>query len=357
MSISYWKSTLIARPDLLSVVEPLFKVAGTLNKVLTVFDLETSTFIGRPNFGITEIGMLHINAKGQVAQSGSLVNPEHRIHNNVISITGITNEMVCGAPNWGHIWLDAVEWMARDHILIGFNSKTFDIPALKSQHNRYAQKSLLVNEDWDVRILHQYLHRTQKGKLADVARLLKIDVSSFKGHRALNDVVLTAAVLSKMVQLHPTIIEDVYLQKKQKASLDSKKAFVLNKEALRHQIEKYYLNKKNYEQRDLDNIAKSIEGATEKQLHTAISFEISNAIDEGRIQILEPIGDKKVSLSNIQLIRSCAYIWQEKKRLAPVYDLIKTVIPDVNYMDVRWILNESNARPLPLDSQNPNFRL
>ncbi len=98
-----------------------------------------------------------------------------------------------------------MSFMARNHLMLGFNSTTFDGPAIRHQHSRYGLPELQLSFHWDVRRMHMQAHKTQKGNLKEVANQCGIDTTSFRGHRALADVMLTAEVFCALWTQHPSL--------------------------------------------------------------------------------------------------------------------------------------------------------
>ena len=67
-------------PEATSLDVPILKMlARNLGRPLTFYDLETTTFLGNPTSGITEVAAVHIHPDGSVTQQSALVNPENPI--------------------------------------------------------------------------------------------------------------------------------------------------------------------------------------------------------------------------------------------------------------------------------------
>ncbi len=177
MSNQHWKKTVQVKPELESHLQALINYAKEKNKTITVFDLEATTFLGRKNFGITEIGMVHVTPSGKIGVSGSLVNPEQSIPKEVEILTGISNDMVKNLKSWKDLWAEAIEHICNTHIVVGFNSSSFDIKALIQEHKKCFNKELIVQDHLDIRLIYNKLVGTSKGKLAEIAEQLDIDVS------------------------------------------------------------------------------------------------------------------------------------------------------------------------------------
>ena len=376
MSNTHWKSTITPRMDLASSFKPLIELAKKHNKVITVFDIEATTFLGRRGFGVTEIGMLHVNPQGQLATSGSFVNPEHRIAKDVIELTGITNEMVKNALTWKDGWGQAWSTISETHIVIGFNSTSFDVPALVSQHKRYELPDLVCKQHWDARKLHTKAHNTTKGKLPEVAELLGLDISAFKGHRAVNDALLTAqifcALWDKYPEHHTWLISGAPAKKlssgtsptpvttmstsgmaKPQKSTPTPRPSSDQKTNVHNAIVEFYKTRNTFDNADIDVIASHLTSDVEQRqkMHQAISFELSRCIDNGIIEVLAPRDPlRKNMLEQSHWVATLKPLWDEKHRLAAIQQAISPTLTDINYIDVRFVLNYHNIRPILVNS-------
>lgn len=396
MSNTHWKSTMVARMDLAHVLSPLVELAKTRNKVVTIFDIEATTFLGRPNFGITEIGMLHINPKGQLATSGSFVNPENRISQDASTLTGITQAMVKDSPTWGEGWGEAWSLIARDHLVVGYNSATFDGPALASQHRRYDQPELVFADHLDAFKFHKKAHGTNKGKLGEVAKWLGIDTSSFEGHRATNDAVMTALVMSALWERFPNHRVDAVAKPKADTQPLARRAVAnpvgsyrrgaaapapvlqsINQTGIAtaprvaavaspklnitEHVVPYFANKNTFGHSDLEALATLMapDHPEPTKLHQAISFEISRCLDKQMIGLLEPENEqKKEALKNSSLTEELKKMWTTTPRLAPIFEYVRNQVPtaaDLNYIDLRWMLDFHGVRPVTPPSSGPGM--
>lgn len=96
-------------------------------------DLETTGSTGTVD-RITEIGIVEIHEDGEVREWSSLVNPQTSIPGFIQSLTGITNDMVAGAPTFAEL---ADEVLSRLHgrLFVAHNAR-FDYGFLKSEFKR-----------------------------------------------------------------------------------------------------------------------------------------------------------------------------------------------------------------------------
>ncbi|HEY6437082.1 MAG TPA: hypothetical protein VIY47_10865, partial [Ignavibacteriaceae bacterium] len=85
--------------------------------------------------------------------------------------------------------------------LIGFNSHSFDVPALISQQKRYLPQEYFPNVDHrDVRNFWRHISGNSKGKLTEVGLHYRAKIEG--AHRALADVWTCAQILEAMLEEH-----------------------------------------------------------------------------------------------------------------------------------------------------------
>jgi len=180
-----------------------------LNKPLTVFDLEGTGFRG-PTFGITEVAAFSILPDGRGLMYGGLVNPEFPITSQAQKITGITQAMVRDKETWGKRFAAHFDRLAREHIISGFNVKTFDIPAVLEQNARYGIITPEFPAVVDVRRFYLKAAgiKGQSGKLVPVAEAYGVRPKG-DAHRATADVAMTVELLEALLRTHG---EDVFLE-------------------------------------------------------------------------------------------------------------------------------------------------
>lgn len=181
----------------------LAELARRLERPILVFDLESTTFRGRANFGITEIACLVFTPKGHALSMGTLINPERTIDAKVVELNGITQADVRSAENWGVRYSKFFATQAVDMWVCGYNSDTFDVPAVKDMGTRYGHPVVDFPYSFDVRKLHLILSgaKSRKGKLNEVAAMYNVHPDG-KLHRATADTFLTADLLNAIIQTH-----------------------------------------------------------------------------------------------------------------------------------------------------------
>src|SRR5437764_11342554 len=99
-----------------------------------VFDLETTGGAAKTD-AITEIGAVKVRGGEVLGEFATLVDPGRGIPPEIVSLTGITNAMVCAAPTWEQV-LPAFLEFAAGAVLVAHNSG-FDIGFLRAACHRF----------------------------------------------------------------------------------------------------------------------------------------------------------------------------------------------------------------------------
>lgn len=188
-------------PDILKNLQ---KLSAVLDKNLVFVDLETTGFIHDPIFSVIEIGLISVSPE-RIQEASSLIDPGVRIPHNITELTGITNQMVRGKPDFSK-YVKYFQKIASNSILMGYNSKSFDSKALEKMGRMYESNYIFENQ-LDVRYL--YVRERNKrlnmsgmsGSLTDASVLHGVKLSG-TAHRAGYDIALTALVAEKILERH-----------------------------------------------------------------------------------------------------------------------------------------------------------
>ena len=349
MSMTHWKANTVLSPQYEAHFKNILDYAKAKDKVVTIFDLETTTFLGMRGFGITEIGMVHVTPKGHIGVSGSLLNPEARIPAKVQELTGITNSMVESLSNFGEIWAEALSYIVNNHIIIGFNSKSFDLKALAHEYKKYTSNELIANDHIDLRDIIISITSSNKGKLAEQAQAFGINIDDFKGHRATNDALLTAKILDRIIEQYPDFESLKPLVKNKKDPKKTVSPVESTKTSLKSLISETIISKfserTEYNADILNAVAlevqKTYSDKTVEQLTTSISFQLGHMIDHGELSILKPDDLQKRSfLESDTFKRLISEAWSTaatKDKLAPALTSINTHSQlSFDYVELRY---------------------
>lgn len=182
----------------------LRKLSAILNKPLTFIDLETT---GRPHdrqFAIIELGVLYITPTS-IMERGDLIYPEMRIPSYITDITGINDQMVRG-KNVFKKYAAYCAKVAREHIFLGYNSKSFDSKGLEKMISKYGFNETYENQ---LDIFHLFLRckknfdgdSSRRGSLVEACQRYKIQVVG-QAHRAQYDIAITGLLAEKLLSLY-----------------------------------------------------------------------------------------------------------------------------------------------------------
>ena len=152
-----------------------------------VFDLET-TGLSPFKDEIIEIGAVKVDKNGQIVDTfTTLVKPTQPVSGFIQNLTGITNEMLKGAPSI-YVALPRFANFAGDAILVGHNV-TFDIAFIQQKSKIYKDMSFM-NPYVDTLSLTRKVYPNLKSyKLQDLIK--EFNLKTFATHRALADVLAT----------------------------------------------------------------------------------------------------------------------------------------------------------------------
>ena len=168
-----------------------------LDETYVVFDLETTGLYADKGDSIIEIGAVKM-CKGKIIDTfDCLVNPEIKISDEIISITGITNEMLEGKGNEEDTVKNFINWVG-DLPMVAHNAK-FDISFINSAYRKY-NLGVLNNTLIDTLGLSRYLESNERyHNLATLVIRYNIDWDEEKHHRANYDAEGTALIFYKML--------------------------------------------------------------------------------------------------------------------------------------------------------------
>ena len=159
-----------------------------------VVDIETTG--GNPNKDkITEIAVVMHDGNRVLSEFSTLVNPECRIPHHIISLTGITNEMVANAPRFFEIARGLIE--LTDNAIFVAHNVGFDYGFVRGEFRRLGydyKRDQLCTVKLSRRLIPG--HRSYSlGRLCD-----ELNIPLNGRHRALGDAAATARLLGLLVE-------------------------------------------------------------------------------------------------------------------------------------------------------------
>ena len=160
-----------------------------------VFDIET-TGLDPMRDGITEIGAVLVENGEVTDRFHTLVNPEMPIPENIVELTGITDEMVKDCPTASQV-IPAFLDFAKDAVLVAHNA-SFDMGFI---HQKAASHGMTVkNKVLDtLAVTRRLFPRLKTHKLSAVAQHLNIDME--RAHRAVDDALAAAKIFIKCMEI------------------------------------------------------------------------------------------------------------------------------------------------------------
>ena len=178
-SLSAWRSTQLS----LDEVE------------FVVLDTETTGLRPGPN-RVIEIAGIRMRGGEAIDSFQSLVNPGRRLPPFIVQFTGITQDMLAGAPSAGEIFPEFLQFI-EGAIIVGHNVG-FDIGFLSYEAQLLGYAFPIDGLD-TIPLARRFLPGLRRFKLDVVAGHLKIPASN--RHRALGDAKVTAAIFMKLLNL------------------------------------------------------------------------------------------------------------------------------------------------------------
>ncbi|MBQ8743078.1 MAG: PolC-type DNA polymerase III [Clostridia bacterium] len=159
-----------------------------------VFDIET-TGLSPTNCAITEIGAVKVKNGEVIDVFSTFADPQCHIPEQITELTGITDEMVSGAPSQKDAVKAFLEFSG-DRMLIAHNAG-FDISFIRTVCERYSLA--FENTFLDTVALSRYVNPTLKKHKLDVLAEY-FGLGDFNHHRACDDAQMLALIFFRMVE-------------------------------------------------------------------------------------------------------------------------------------------------------------
>lgn len=171
--------------------------------MFAIIDIETTGGHAQSD-RITEIAILVHDGQKVVSEYSSLVDPEKRIPYRISSITGITNEVVSGAPKFYEIARKVVE-MTEGCTLVAHNAR-FDYGFIRNEFKSLGfefKRPVLCT----VELSRSLLPGQKTYRLGPLCKSLGIEVKTF--HRALADAQSTARLFEHLQDIARRRTQDI----------------------------------------------------------------------------------------------------------------------------------------------------
>lgn len=180
-----------------------------------VFDLETTGLYPNSGDSIIEIGAVKIKDGNIIDRYDELVYPSKLLSEDIIKITGITNEMLGGKRKEKECIIDFMNWVS-DAPMVAHNAK-FDISFILNAYDKY-NLGEFKNTVIDTLGLSRYLESSERyHNLATLVKRYNIPWDEDKHHRGDYDSMGTALIFDKMLKKlelnNITTMNDLYKYK------------------------------------------------------------------------------------------------------------------------------------------------
>jgi len=174
---------------------------STVNKLkdetYVVFDLETTGLDPKCGHSMTEIGAVKIKDGIIIDRFDELINPGILLDDNIVQITGITNEMLKNKRKEEEVLKDFIKWCG-DSIFVAHNAR-FDMSFIDMAYVKY-NLGKFNNYVIDTLGISRFLNPEWKNhKLSELVIKYEIPWDEDKHHRADYDSEGTALILVKML--------------------------------------------------------------------------------------------------------------------------------------------------------------
>ena len=158
------------------------------------FDLET-TGLSSKNDHIIEIGAVLMQNGKEVDRFQTFVDPQMKLKKETIDLTGITDEMLSGAPKIDEIFPKFLEFVG-DRVLVAHNAD-FDTAFIRTACEKLGYTYNFTSADTLV-LSQNLLPHLNKFKLDAVANALSLP--EFNHHRAADDAVTCGLIMAKLIE-------------------------------------------------------------------------------------------------------------------------------------------------------------
>ena len=158
------------------------------------FDLET-TGLSSKNDRIIEIGAVIMKNGEEVDRFQTFVDPERTLDRKIVELTGITDEMLKGAPKIEEVLPKFLEFIG-GRVLVAHNSD-FDTGFIRAECQRQGYEYNFTSADTLI-LSQNLLSHLNKFKLNIVSNALSLP--DFTHHRAADDAVTCGLVMAKLLQ-------------------------------------------------------------------------------------------------------------------------------------------------------------
>ncbi len=186
----------IDRKGMWSLDPEVLPLGDALESVrFAVVDVETTGGAAWRGHRVTDISIVEVVGGEIVSEYESLVNPGRGIPPKITALTGISEEMVRGAPYFDHI-ADEISDRLRGRVFVAHNA-SFDWEFVSSELQRSTGEMPDIPRLCTVRMTRRLVPELRRRNLDVVTRHFGIDIHA--RHRAHGDALATARVLLRLL--------------------------------------------------------------------------------------------------------------------------------------------------------------
>ncbi len=167
----------------------------TFDGEFVAFDLETTGLSSKTD-RIIEIGAVVLKDGKELERFQTFVDPERPLERRIVELTGITDEMLHGAPKIEEVLPRFLEFVG-DRVLVAHNSK-FDTAFIRAACERQGRAYSLTDADTLI-LSQQLMPELNRYKLDLVAKALCLP--NFNHHRAADDAVTCGLIMCKLMPM------------------------------------------------------------------------------------------------------------------------------------------------------------
>ena len=167
----------------------------TFDQEFVAFDLET-TGLSSVNDRIIEIGAVILKEGKEISRFQTFVDPKRKLDQKIIDLTGITDDMLIGAPQIEEVLPQFLEFVG-DRVVVAHNAR-FDTAFIRNACKELGYTYDLTSVD-TLPLAQQLLPQLSKFKLDVVAKALKLP--NFNHHRAADDANICGLIMARFFDM------------------------------------------------------------------------------------------------------------------------------------------------------------
>ena len=167
----------------------------TFDEEFVAFDLET-TGLSSKNDRIIEIGAVRMRGGKEIDRFQTFVDPERVLERKIVELTGITDDMLIGAPKIEQVLPQFLEFVG-DSILVAHNAD-FDTGFIRAACSRLGYAYNYTSADTLI-LAQNLVPQLSKFKLDVVANALSLP--EFNHHRAADDAAICGMIMARFMAM------------------------------------------------------------------------------------------------------------------------------------------------------------